>query len=1203
MIEKNYDIAIIGMSGEFPGANNLQRFWENISQGAIGLKQLPPKPQKNYVPFAGTIENIEFFAAEFFGYSPKEASYIDPQQRKLLEHAWHAFEDAGVDPLRYTGLAGVFVGSSLNTYLINNILSHPEIKQSADIQQVLFGNGVDYLATRIAYLLNLRGQALTIQTACSTSLVAIHEACQHLLNFEVDLAVAGGVSIAVPQSGYIYAPGGMLSADGQCKAFAEGATGTVFSNGVGVVILKRLHDAILDNDAIYAVIKGSAVNNDGHQKMGYTAPSVEGQAEVIALALAAAEISPHQISYLETHGTGTELGDPIEMAALQAIYQEAASIAPCVLGTLKANIGHLDAAAGVASVIKVALALQHEQLPPNCYAEQPNTSIPWDKATFYLNPVLKDWQSNADKVRYAGVSSFGIGGTNAHAIMANAPANTQIEITNSALLVFSAKTAAALEMQLLNFIEFAKSNPTLDIHSLAKTLQQGRAEWSHRAILIISDLTELAEASLNTFEKSICNQQKTLLAADPICYHNPSSLLALGRQWLAGHKINWDLHYFEMDIKKAHLPVYPFERKRYWMDAYEALVENPQKQDIADWFYLPTWQQAILKADAASSLQGTILLIANEETDFCFTLGEHFKSTNQLIRVIPGHSFFTLNDTTYRIDLNDKYNYEALFQELKNRNLLPAHIIHATTVTTHFKVSNTQTFNKQQTQGLLSLIYLLQAWELQTQQPLKLTVLTNRLNTIGADAEIEPHKAPILAAVKVIPKEYVNVQTQLIDIDAVDKNKFTKTQIDKIQHEMAKPFFDQEEIVLRGQQRWLRHYVPTPIAAPVDLTRQVNFKVVMITGGLGQLGLDIADYFTNLKGVKIALLARTEVPPKPEWHALIKQLAVEHPLKLMLQRILAMQAKGAEVQVYSCDVANEERLRAVIANIEATQGKIDGVIHAAGETVNGIISLKTKASLQESYHAKVWGSYNLVEVFKDQPLQFLVMCSSMNAIIGGLGQLDNTAANAFIDYLSEYSAARFNQPTLAINWGAINVNRPMPVNVLHQFTDLSHEHKKNRMTDNEVNAVYDRILTQKLGARVVISTIDMNVVLESWNRVASIHELAKERQAYNSGLSKTLTLENTPQTVNEKLLASLWQELLGVETIGLDDDFFALGGHSLAAVQISTKIQEQLGLKFHVMNLYEMPTLKQFSQYINQQLSSKTKIGGMQYDTTSMAVN
>ena len=300
-----------------------------------------------------------------------------------------------------------------------------------------------------------------------------------------------------------------------------------------------------------------------------------------------------------------------------------------------------------------------------------------------------------------------------------------------------------------------------------------------------------------------------------------------------------------------------------------------------------------------------------------------------------------------------------------------------------------------------------------------------------------------------------------------------------------------------------------------------------------------------------------------------------------------MRKRGCFVEAFSADVSNKSSMQKVIKEIESTLGPITGVIHAAGETVNGIISLKTEESLIESYQAKVYGTYNLCELFTEKNLDFMILCSSMNAIIGGLGQLDNTAANTLIDYLAEYHASNTGQPVLAINWGAINVDRPLKVNVVPQFADLSTEHKRNKMTDSEVDAVYTRILSHQLGPRVVISTIDMDDVLLNWNQVASIEDLAKDRDFPSLKQSRCITSEDYPKTALEQWVSEVWQKLLGLERVGRQDNFFHLGGHSLAAVQFMTKVQEKFQIKTHVMNLYEMPTLVEFSGYMSKLMKHK----------------
>lgn len=436
--EHRREIAVIGMSCRFPGAPNLAHFWSNLRDGVESLsnfsdedliasgiaKEVLSRP--NYVRAGAVLEGIEEFDASFFGMSPREAEMTDPQQRIFLEVAWEGLEDAGYDPRRYRGSIGVFAGSTISTYLLFNLTPDVSIVGSGDHFPTLIGNDKDYLATHVSYKLNLRGPSMSIQTACSTSLVAIHMACQSLLDGECDMALAGGAAISVPQkTGYFYQEGAYFSPDGHCRSFAADAGGTVFGSGVGVVVLKRLEDALRDGDCIDAIVKGSAINNDGAAKVGFTAPSVEGQARAISEALSLAEAEPASIGYVETHGTATPLGDPIEIAALSLAYsgQELAARS-CAIGSVKSNVGHLDCAAGVAGFIKTVLSLKHAQIPPSLHCSTPNPEIDFDRTPFYVNNSLRPWLPGKNARRRAGVSSFGIGGTNAHVVLEEWPAAT-----------------------------------------------------------------------------------------------------------------------------------------------------------------------------------------------------------------------------------------------------------------------------------------------------------------------------------------------------------------------------------------------------------------------------------------------------------------------------------------------------------------------------------------------------------------------------------------------------------------------------------------------------------------------------------------------------------------------------------------------------------------------------------------------------------
>ncbi|HEY54466.1 MAG TPA: SDR family NAD(P)-dependent oxidoreductase, partial [Caldilineae bacterium] len=527
----NLDIAIIGMAGRFPGASNLDEFWANLTNGVESIRFFTPEEMEaagvtssqykdpHYVNAGGVLDDVDFFDAAFFGFYPREADIIDPQQRIFLETAWQALENAAYNPDEYDGLIGVYAGVSLNTYLLFNLMANPGIRETVHGYQLTIANDKDFLPTRVSYKLNLRGPSVNVQTACSTSLVATHMACQGLLDYQCDIALAGGVSIRLPQkSGYLYQEGGIASPDGHCRPFSADAAGTVGGDGVGIVVLKRLTEAIADGDHIYAVIKGTAINNDGSTKVGYTAPSVIGQAEVIATALALANVSPDTISYIEAHGTGTSLGDPIEIAALTQVFRDHSDETQfCAIGSVKSNIGHLDAAAGVAGLIKAALALYHKKLPPSINFVRPNPQIDFVHSPFYVQTDLTDWESDGES-RRAAVSSFGMGGTNAHAVLEQAPAPAPTDPSRPwQLLLLSARSPDALDQVTANLTAYIQDRPDLDLADVAYTFQVGRRDFKYRRMAVVRDREE-ALAVLNVGGETPVLEAATDYAQRPVVF-------------------------------------------------------------------------------------------------------------------------------------------------------------------------------------------------------------------------------------------------------------------------------------------------------------------------------------------------------------------------------------------------------------------------------------------------------------------------------------------------------------------------------------------------------------------------------------------------------------------------------------------------------------------------------------------------------------
>jgi acyl transferase domain-containing protein/thioesterase domain-containing protein/NAD(P)-dependent dehydrogenase (short-subunit alcohol dehydrogenase family)/acyl carrier protein len=507
------DIAIVGMAAHLPGASGVADYWHNLRNGISSIRPLTEAEllaagedpallrRANYVPFAAPLDGFADFEPEFFGFSPKEAAILDPQHRQFLEVAWEALENAAHMPERFAGNIGVYAGCGMGSYFYFNLCSNPDLVDSVGMFLLRHtGNDKDFLSTRVSHVFDLRGPSVNVQTACSTSLVAVHYATQALLSGEVDMALAGGVTVELPQGrGYLYKENEILSPDGACHAFDHRAQGTVFGSGAGCVVLRRLADAQRDGDHIWAVIKGTAINNDGAAKAGYLAPSVEGQARAIAEAQAIAGVPADTVDYIECHGTGTYLGDPIEVAALtQAFRETTQDVGFCRIGSVKTNIGHTDTAAGVASLIKVALALNHGEIPPSLGYEAPNPSIDFDSSPFLVNDRLTPWVPHKGP-RRAGVNSLGVGGTNAHAILQEAPARVASGPSDFPfqLLTMSARAKGSLDQGARNLAAHLRAHPEQDLADIAWTLHHGRRAFERRRV-VVAETHEQAARLLET---------------------------------------------------------------------------------------------------------------------------------------------------------------------------------------------------------------------------------------------------------------------------------------------------------------------------------------------------------------------------------------------------------------------------------------------------------------------------------------------------------------------------------------------------------------------------------------------------------------------------------------------------------------------------------------------------------------------------------
>lgn len=1035
--QENADIAVIGMSGRFPGAKSVEEFWENLCEGREMIShfsdeevleagvdaQILKKP--GYVKAWGVLGDVERFDANFFGYNPREAEMLDPQQRIFLEEAWKALENAGYDSQKTAGDIGVFASTGMNSY-INNLTGSGS-KGLANDYQIMISSDKDFLATRVAYKMNLQGPALSVQTACSSSLVAIHLACRSLLDGECSMALAGGVSIRLPQkTGYLYQEGMILSPDGHCRAFDANARGTVGGNGAGVVVLRRLSDAVANGDPIAGVIKGTAINNDGALKVGYTAPRIDGQAKAIAEAQNRAGVDPSTISYIEAHGTGTSLGDPIEMEALTQVFAAKTEKKQfCAVGSVKTAVGHLDAAAGVTGFIKVVLALKNAKLPPSLNYTSPNPKIDFANSPFYVNSTLADWKEG-EAPRRAGVSAFGIGGTNAHAVLEEAP---KLPITSPEmekyLLVFSAKTPDALEKITENFADFLEKNPAVSLTDAAYTLQMGRREMECRRCLVCTSYADALNALKN---------RRFIQPSDSGKELSGMTVEETGAAWLAGREIDWTALYNGFKPRRMALPTYPFEGQAYWVKKSEPAVKNPGKKnpEISEWFYAPVFKQSCEDLLPAKNLEEVCLILSGGHP-FAEKLMQKLSESGQAYTAAAGEIFAKTGERSFVFNSHSAEDYTKLLKEIGAAGKKPLTVVHLLGLT-----GTAETDVSEGEKQFFSVMELTKAlgneW---SGAPVKFKVFTDHALSVLGEKRLNPAKILPAGLCKVIPREYPNISCTLTDIlpdsaNEADLLEALYTEITSTTREIITAY--------RGTQRFVQDFEAvalkeqTPSAVPLK-----EKGTYLITGGFGGMAQVFARYLAKEYKARLVLLSRSAVPDDSD-------------------SLRELRALGAEVLAVQADVTDAEQLARAKKCAEERFGAIDGVIHAAGNPGGGMLQMKKRAFVETVFAPKVTGTVLLYNLFKNKLPDFFLYCSSLNAVTGGFGQADYSAANAFMDAYAQLHDSRNGTRFVSIDWdrwpgvGMAGGNAPKARSLSHPLLS------KERLNTPE-KAVYSAVLS------------------------------------------------------------------------------------------------------------------------------------------------
>lgn len=1090
-------VAVIGLSGRFPGAANIEEFWNNLCNGVESISiftdeqvmeegigaDVVKKP--GYVKAWGALDDIDRFDALFFGYNPREAEILDPQQRIFLEESWKALENAGYNAEKFKGPVGVYASMGMNTY-VQRLKDGYTSKGLANDYQIMVSNDKDFLATRIAYKLNLEGPGVTVQTACSSSLVAVHLACQSLINGECDMALAGGVSVRLPQrAGYLYQEGMILSPDGHCRAFDEQARGTVGGNGAGAVVLKRFEDAVSDGDNISAVILGSAINNDGAMKIGYTAPRTDGQAKAVEKAQAKAGIEPESITYIEAHGTGTPLGDPIEIEALTQVFRRKTNKKEfCAIGSVKTNIGHLDAASGVSGLIKTVLSLRNRMIPPSLNFKSPNQKINFSESPFYVSRSLNVWSNGPNPLR-AGVSSFGIGGTNAHVILEEGPSfNSDANDGKPLLFVLSAKSKKALERMTTNFISFLENGRDVNMADVAYTLQLGRKEFEFRRFFVSASAQEALEVLKNIDRKRIIEGNQNIdgqqnisrqqniseqpqRVFDSMVWQNRASqqslpdnpeeypLEQIGQMWLTGVHIDWGKLYKGQKRKRVALPTYPFEGQSFWAgNEIPAEMEKPEskaakRSDVSEWFYTPVWKQSV---DGSSDLDNRdcgkgVLLVLKDHNELSEAFAGGLKERNaELVVAVSGKEYKQADHGLYIFNPEDPTHYNRLLSDLSRMGKVPEKIVNmlgineavpgakdivpnvkavvpnvrAAVADTKAAVQDTKAVDSLYWGERLffSMLYLAQAIGKQgVNTPIQLKVVTNNSQRIINEHELYPEKALHLGACRVIPREYPNIKCCSVDCILPETGSIQEQELIGLLADEVCLMPCEGLIAYRGMERWKQEFERFKPDVKNNRTIQLkNNGVYVITGGLGGIGLETAGYIAREVRSKLVLIGRSALPEAGQWKSWIETHGKRDATSRRILRLKKIQATGAELFICQADVSDHDQLRGIRERIIKKYGKIDGIIHAAGNPGGGMIQLKKREDAKKVLAPKVLGTIALFDTFRDCSLDFMIFYSSLNAITGGFGQIDYSAANAFLDAFAQVHDSRKGTRFISIDW-------------------------------------------------------------------------------------------------------------------------------------------------------------------------------------------
>ncbi|MGC2745495.1 MAG: SDR family NAD(P)-dependent oxidoreductase, partial [Candidatus Angelobacter sp.] len=1165
----------------------------------------------SYTKWGGFIDDVDKFDPLFFNIAPREAALIDPQERLFLQTVWETIEDAGYTKAAISAnRVGVYVGVMWGQYelfAVDSILRGEPFIPSSSFASI---------ANRVSYFFDFHGPSIALDTMCSSSLTAIHLACGELRRGESDVAIAGGVNVSIHPSKYLGLSQGKFGAsDGRCRSFGQGGDGYVPGEGVGAVLLKPLDKAVRDGDQIYAVVKSSALNHGGKTN-GYTVPNPNSQGDLVLDALKKANIHPGTLGYLETHGTGTSLGDPIEITGLIKAFEGTVEKQFCPIGSVKSNIGHLESAAGIAAVTKALLQIKHKQLVPSLHAVPPNPNINFQDSPFYVQTELAEWKYSAAHPRRVGVSSFGAGGSNAHLILEE---YAKLRESNSAwpgiqreAFILSAKDWNALVRYAEKINRFLSEISGVSLADTAHTLQVGRTPMDTRLVVIASTVEELvkklgqwvalrksnnglhSEVGITELENVFSGNVREVQynAGDLIegragkIFINDlltnKELEKLARLWVLGATVDWSLLCRDATPRRISLPTYPFAKERCWikinqqlsvpgvvqkrtLDSGKAAIRD-HREEKQRAYYVGQWILRPITAREERPASGPVLVLDASDELF-LRMKEQLEnefSAEAIVLVKPGNSFQEIGPNIYTINVEQEEQFHELMETLKSKALLPRVVVHHCSDVCDFE--NTGKTGDHLKNGVYELLYLSKAL-MKGKHRAQLNFLAVFSSGPGVTA---PLSAALGGFLKSLVLENPSCTAKVIEIESEPGADGASALLEKaglIWSELGEKDWMTQEVRYRGQlhgdERKCERYVSELVKHTRLETRSSALPlkengIYLITGGLGGLGLIFAEYLAKNFKARLVLLGRSA------------------PNERQQEKLEQLRAYGAETLVLQVDVSNLEDVKRAVRESKARFSEINGVIHAAGVNRDSFILNKTREEMESVLAPKVQGTINLDLATSGENLDFFVLFSSIAGVLGNLGQSDYAYANHFLDFFAENreslrKAHRRCGQTLSVNWplweeGGMSVS-PEQVAVMERQTGIS-----PLPTEEGIRCWEELLRSEALQGVALYGTPSRMAAFIAQKSVQSCENVTTPSSAVDSAALFTKTEEYLKTLIGEEIK-------LAPERIGSSDRLESFGIDSVMIHHLNLNLEKQLGPLPKTL-LYQHETVQELAQFL-----------------------